>query len=120
MAIQRLDHVNFITHDMKKTIHFYCHIIGLVHGENLSIDTAQSVYFYIPGEKIAILGYGPILSMAFDAARKIKEKYSDFELLNDKNPIESLMDKNFEDNEINNCHKILVHLIYILIIRLLF
>ena len=58
MAIQRLDHVNFITHDMKKTIHFYCHIIGLVHGENLSIDTAQSVYFYIPGEKIAILHVG--------------------------------------------------------------
>ena len=58
MAIQRLDHVNFITHDMKKTIHFYCHIIGLVHGENLSIDMAQSVYFYIPGEKIAILHVG--------------------------------------------------------------
>ena len=58
MIIQRLDHVNFITHDMKKTIHFYCHIIGLVHGEHLSIDTAQSVYFYIPGDKIAILHVG--------------------------------------------------------------
>ncbi len=58
MGIKRLDHVNFITHDMNKTIQFYCDVIGLVVGEHLSIDTAQSVYFYIPGETIAILHVG--------------------------------------------------------------
>lgn len=58
MGIKRLDHVNFITHDMNKTIRFYCDVIGLVVGEHLSIDTTQSVYFYIPGETIAILHVG--------------------------------------------------------------
>ena len=58
MAIQRLDHVNFITHDMAETLQFYCDVIGLVSGEHLSIDTAQSVYLYIPGQKIAILHIG--------------------------------------------------------------
>ena len=58
MTIKRLDHVNFITHDVSATIHFYCSIIGLEHGNHLSIDTAQSVYFYIPGEKVAILHIG--------------------------------------------------------------
>lgn len=38
MGIKRLDHVNFITHDMNETIRFYCDVIGLVVGEHLSID----------------------------------------------------------------------------------
>ncbi len=58
MPIKRLDHVNFITHDMPKTIEFYCKVIGLVHGQHLSIDTAQSVYFYIPDNDVAILHIG--------------------------------------------------------------
>ena len=58
MSIKRLDHVNFITHDMPKTIEFYCKVIGLVHGQHLSIDTAQSVYFYIPDNDVAILHIG--------------------------------------------------------------
>jgi catechol 2,3-dioxygenase-like lactoylglutathione lyase family enzyme len=58
MPIKRLDHINFITHDMPETIAFYCNVIGLIHGEHLSIDTAQSIYFYIPGESIAILHIG--------------------------------------------------------------
>jgi catechol 2,3-dioxygenase-like lactoylglutathione lyase family enzyme len=58
MAIQRLDHVNFITHDMLATIDFYCDVIGLESGKHLSIDTAQSVYLYIPGQQIAILHIG--------------------------------------------------------------
>jgi catechol 2,3-dioxygenase-like lactoylglutathione lyase family enzyme len=58
MTIRRLDHVNFITHNVSATIYFYCSIFGLEHGNHLSIDTAQSVYFYIPGEKIAILHIG--------------------------------------------------------------
>lgn len=76
MAIQRLDHVNFITHDIKKTIHFYCDMIGLVHGEHLAIDTAQSVYFYIPGETIAILHVG---------SAKADKKQPKFERLADLN-----------------------------------
>ncbi len=43
---------------MPKTIDFYCNVIGLVHGKHLSIDTAQSVYFYIPDNDIAILHIG--------------------------------------------------------------
>ena len=58
MSIKRLDHVNFITHDMPKTIEFYCKVIGLIHGQHLSIDTAQSVYFYIPDNDVAILHVG--------------------------------------------------------------
>jgi catechol 2,3-dioxygenase-like lactoylglutathione lyase family enzyme len=58
MAIIRLDHVNFITHDMPATVSFYCNTIGLEQGKQLSIDTAQSVYFYIPGSKVAILHVG--------------------------------------------------------------
>ena len=58
MAIKRLDHVNFITHNMPATIHFYCNVIGLVHGKHLAIDTAQSVYFYIPDNDVAILHVG--------------------------------------------------------------
>lgn len=58
MVMRRLDHVNFVTHDLPATRTFYCDIIGLVQGENLSIDTAKSAYFYIPGEDVAILHVG--------------------------------------------------------------
>ncbi len=72
MPIKRLDHVNFITHDMPKTIDFYCNVIGLTHGAHLSIDTAQSVYFYIPGEAIAILHVGNA------KASKVQPKFERF------------------------------------------
>ncbi|NNM58387.1 MAG: hypothetical protein HKM04_01045 [Legionellales bacterium] len=58
MSIRRLDHVNFITHDMPATKDFYCNIIGLVQGDNLSIDTAKSAYFYIEGQDYAVLHIG--------------------------------------------------------------
>lgn len=58
MGIKRLDHVNFVTHDPQATINFYCNIIGLHLGNGLSIDTSQSLYFYIPDEPIAILHIG--------------------------------------------------------------
>lgn len=58
MAIKRLDHVNFITHNTDATIDFYCQVIGLTLGKELSIDTAQSLYFYIPDQDIAILHVG--------------------------------------------------------------
>jgi catechol 2,3-dioxygenase-like lactoylglutathione lyase family enzyme len=58
MGIKRLDHVNFVTHDPQATINFYCNIIGLHLGNRLSIDTSQSLYFYIPDEPIAILHIG--------------------------------------------------------------
>ncbi|MFT4058448.1 MAG: VOC family protein [Legionella sp.] len=58
MGIKRLDHVNFVTHDPQATINFYCNIIGLHLGMGLSIDTSQSLYFYIPNELIAILHIG--------------------------------------------------------------
>ena len=56
--IKRLDHVNFVTHDPEATIYFYCKVIGLVLGEQLSIDTSKSLYFYIPGQEVAILHIG--------------------------------------------------------------
>ena len=46
-AIIRLDHVNFITHNPEATVDFYCQVIGLTLGKELSIDTSQSLYFYI-------------------------------------------------------------------------
>lgn len=58
MGIKRLDHVNFVTHDPQTTIAFYCDVIGLSLGNKLSIDTSQSLYFYIPGSAIAILHVG--------------------------------------------------------------
>lgn len=58
MAIRRLDHVNFVSHDLPATIKFYCDIIGLVHGDNVSIDTARSIYLYIRGQDIAVLHIG--------------------------------------------------------------
>lgn len=58
MGIKRLDHVNFVTHDPQATIAFYCDVIGLSLGDKLSIDTSQSLYFYIPGSSIAILHVG--------------------------------------------------------------
>tara|TARA_Y100000588_G_scaffold315592_1_gene343774 strand:- start:725 stop:1183 length:459 start_codon:yes stop_codon:yes gene_type:complete len=58
MGIKRLDHVNFVTHDPQATIGFYCDVIGLSLGNKLSIDTSQSLYFYIPGSSIAILHVG--------------------------------------------------------------
>lgn len=58
MGIKRLDHVNFVTHAPEATIDFYCDAIGLRLGNKLSIDTSQSLYFYIPGSTIAILHVG--------------------------------------------------------------
>ena len=58
MMIKRLDHVNFITHHPEATIYFYCEVIGLVLGEQLSIDTSRSLYFYIQGHDVAILHIG--------------------------------------------------------------
>lgn len=58
MNIKHLDHVNFVSHVPKATTEFYCNIIGLSLGDSLSIDTSQSLYFYIPGQKIAILHVG--------------------------------------------------------------
>ena len=58
MAIKRLDHVNFITHNPEETIKFYTQVIGLSLGNSLSIDTSQSLYFYIPGQDVAILHIG--------------------------------------------------------------
>lgn len=58
MGIKRLDHVNFITHNPQATIEFYCEVIGLKLGERLSVDTSQSLYFYLPGTSIAILHIG--------------------------------------------------------------
>lgn len=58
MAIMRLDHVNFVTHSPEATIAFYSEVIGLVLGKNLTIDTSKSLYFYIPGDSIAILHVG--------------------------------------------------------------
>lgn len=37
MAIKQLDHVNFISHDMPATVDFYCNVIGLTMGDQLSI-----------------------------------------------------------------------------------
>lgn len=72
MAIKRLDHVNFITHNTEATIDFYCQLIGLVLGNQLSIDTSQSLYFYIPGQDIAILHVGNATS------NKIQPKFERF------------------------------------------
>ena len=52
--------------------------LGKAGEPNLTENAPESFQFgkirkINQGEKIAILGYGPILSMAFDAARKIKE-----------------------------------------------
>lgn len=58
MAIKRLDHVNFITYHSEATIGFYTQVIGLTLGDSLSIDTSQSLYFYIPGQDVAILHVG--------------------------------------------------------------
>ncbi|WP_131774997.1 VOC family protein [Legionella anisa] len=58
MSIIRLDHVNFITHNPEATITFYTEVIGLELGSHLTIDTSQSLYFYIPGSAIAILHVG--------------------------------------------------------------
>jgi len=58
MGIKRLDHVNFITHHPEATVHFYCDVIGLVLGNPLLIDTSKSLYFYIPGQEVAVLHVG--------------------------------------------------------------
>ncbi|MDP3559028.1 MAG: VOC family protein, partial [Legionellaceae bacterium] len=58
MGSKRLDHVNFITHQPEATVYFYCDVIGLVLGSSLSIDTSKSIYFYIPGQDVAILHVG--------------------------------------------------------------
>ncbi|MDP1604484.1 MAG: VOC family protein [Legionella sp.] len=58
MAIKRLDHVNFVTLAPEETVNFYCQLIGLTLGDHLSIDTSQSLYFYIPGQDVAILHVG--------------------------------------------------------------
>lgn len=58
MSIRRLDHVNFITQNTPATIYFYCNVIGLELGEQISIDTASTLYFYIPGVKQPVLHIG--------------------------------------------------------------
>jgi catechol 2,3-dioxygenase-like lactoylglutathione lyase family enzyme len=58
MGILRLDHVNFITHHPEATVQFYCDVIGLVLGSPLLIDTSKSLYFYIPGQEVAVLHIG--------------------------------------------------------------
>lgn len=52
MAIRRLDHVNFITHDMPATINFYCDVIGLMHKQGFADN---SFFFYIKNQDIPIL-----------------------------------------------------------------
>lgn len=79
MSIKRLDHVNFITHAPEATANFYCNLIGLVLGDPLSIDTSQSLYFYIPGESIAILHIGNA------NAQKQQPKFKRFAELNKNN-----------------------------------
>lgn len=58
MAIKRLDHVNFVTHDMPATIAFYCNVIGLVQGANPDTDIAKSVFLYIKDQNIPIVHIG--------------------------------------------------------------
>jgi len=63
MSIKRLDHVNFITHDMEKTAKFYCEVIGLEHHEvtppsSKNLNNLKTVYFYIPGQETAVLHVG--------------------------------------------------------------
>ncbi len=53
MTIQSLDHVNFITEDLEKTCQFYKEIIGLELRS--TPDKNQSIYFFLPGTKQAIL-----------------------------------------------------------------
>jgi catechol 2,3-dioxygenase-like lactoylglutathione lyase family enzyme len=78
MTIKRLDHVNFVTHDKVATVRFYCEVIGLVCGENLTIDTAKSLYFYIKGQQHAVLHVG-------DAkAQKDQPKFQRFAELSEK------------------------------------
>ena len=72
MAIKRLDHVNFVTHDPQETITFYTEIIGLILGDKLNIDTSNSLYFYILGSYIAILHIGNA------KANKIQPKFKRF------------------------------------------
>ncbi len=56
MAIKRLDHVNFISHDLQATLEFYCNIIGLEQcSKNLNNDPIKSIDLCIPGQEIAIL-----------------------------------------------------------------
>ena len=52
MPIRRLDHVNFITHDMPATINFYCNVIGLVQKKGIA---DKSCFFYIKNQDIPIL-----------------------------------------------------------------
>ena len=58
MSIRRLDHVNFLTNNADATITFYCDVIGLKLGQNMSIDTAQTLYFYIDGVTQPVLHVG--------------------------------------------------------------
>ncbi|ODN41670.1 VOC family protein [Piscirickettsia litoralis] len=78
MELKRLDHVNFITHDLVKTVDFYCNIIGLTYDKNISLETAKSLHLFIPGQNVAVLHIG-------DAGNKKKgPKYERFADL-DKN-----------------------------------
>ena len=45
MGLQRLDHFAIVTHHLKKTIHFYQKIVGLVHGEILEGGFGEFLYF---------------------------------------------------------------------------
>jgi len=58
MPIQTLDHINFVTADMKATRDFYCNVIGLVHGPKMPNASSGTEYFYIEGVKSPILHVG--------------------------------------------------------------
>lgn len=72
MAIKRLDHVNFISHDMQATVDFYCDVIGLKLGNTLSIDTADSIYLYIEGHDF------PAFHIGNAKSKKMQPKYERF------------------------------------------
>ncbi len=79
MSIQRLDHVNFITHSSEETIAFYCDIIGLELGNRMAIDTSQSLYFHIKGDDVAVLHIGQA------AFLPDKNKFERFAQINEDN-----------------------------------
>jgi len=60
MSIQRLDHVNFLTHNPKATVKFYCDVIGLELVDPLAIDAGKTLYFSIKGMSMAVLHVGQV------------------------------------------------------------
>ena len=120
MAIHRLDHINFITNDMPATMAFYCDVIGLAHGKNLSIDTEKSAYFYIKDQDIPILHIGnaksdkqqPKFQRFADLAEKNNGKFSTgsidhFCLLLDESDYQPMIEKLNQGgiNYQNHCHQ---------------